>query len=66
MKFHAIRIPIKLQIFLPSSLAVVPALLALALIDVVTTLFVRPRVRFPALPNFLCSSGSGTGSTQPL
>jgi hypothetical protein len=25
-----------------------------------------PRVRFPALPNFLSSSGSGTGSTQPL
>jgi hypothetical protein len=23
------------------------------------------RVRFPALPNFLRSSGSGTGSTQP-
>ena len=23
------------------------------------------RVRFPALPDFLCSSGSGTGSTQP-
>jgi hypothetical protein len=26
----------------------------------------RSRVRFPALPDFLCSSGSGTGSTQPL
>jgi hypothetical protein len=26
----------------------------------------RSRVRFPALPNFLSSSGSGTGSTQPL
>ena len=25
----------------------------------------RPRVRFPALPDFLSSSGSGTGSTQP-
>ena len=25
----------------------------------------RSRVRFPALPNFLGSSGSGTGSTQP-
>jgi hypothetical protein len=25
----------------------------------------RSRVRFPALPNFLSSSGSGTGSTQP-
>jgi hypothetical protein len=25
----------------------------------------RSRVRFPALPNFLRSSGSGTGSTQP-
>jgi hypothetical protein len=25
----------------------------------------RSRVRFPALPDFLCSSGSGTGSTQP-
>jgi hypothetical protein len=24
------------------------------------------RVRFPALPNFLRTSGSGTGSTQPL
>jgi hypothetical protein len=24
------------------------------------------RVRFPALPHFLSSSGSGTGSTQPL
>jgi hypothetical protein len=24
------------------------------------------RVRFPALPDFLSSSGSGTGSTQPL
>jgi hypothetical protein len=24
------------------------------------------RVRFPALPDFLRSSGSGTGSTQPL
>jgi hypothetical protein len=23
------------------------------------------RVRFPALPDFLSSSGSGTGSTQP-
>jgi hypothetical protein len=26
----------------------------------------RSRVRFLALPNFLSSSGSGTGSTQPL
>jgi hypothetical protein len=25
----------------------------------------RFRVRFPELPNFLSSSGSGTGSTQP-
>jgi hypothetical protein len=25
----------------------------------------RSRVRFPALPHFLRSSGSGTGSTQP-
>jgi hypothetical protein len=25
----------------------------------------RSRVRFPALPAFLRSSGSGTGSTQP-
>ena len=25
----------------------------------------RYRVRFPALPDFLSSSGSGTGSTQP-
>jgi len=25
----------------------------------------RPRVRSPALPDFLSSSGSGTGSTQP-
>jgi hypothetical protein len=25
----------------------------------------RYRVRFPALPHFLSSSGSGTGSTQP-
>jgi hypothetical protein len=25
----------------------------------------RPWVRFPALPHFLCNSGSGTGSTQP-
>jgi hypothetical protein len=25
----------------------------------------RSRVRFPALPDFLNSSGSGTGSTQP-
>jgi len=25
----------------------------------------RFRVRSPALPDFLCSSGSGTGSTQP-
>ena len=25
----------------------------------------RSRVRFPALPDFLSSSGSGTGSTQP-
>ena len=25
----------------------------------------RSRVRFPALPDFLISSGSGTGSTQP-
>jgi hypothetical protein len=25
----------------------------------------RPRVRFPGLPDFLRSSGSGTGSTQP-
>ena len=25
----------------------------------------RSRVRFPALPDFLCSSGSGTGPTQP-
>jgi hypothetical protein len=25
----------------------------------------RSRVRFPALPDFLRSSGSGTGSTQP-
>jgi hypothetical protein len=24
------------------------------------------RVRFPALPDFLSNSGSGTGSTQPL
>jgi hypothetical protein len=26
----------------------------------------RSRVRFPALSDFLSSSGSGTGSTQPL
>jgi hypothetical protein len=26
----------------------------------------RSRVQFPALPDFLSSSGSGTGSTQPL
>jgi hypothetical protein len=26
----------------------------------------RSRVRFPTLPDFLLSSGSGTGSTQPL
>jgi hypothetical protein len=26
----------------------------------------RSRVRFPALPDFLSSSGSGTGSTQIL
>jgi hypothetical protein len=26
----------------------------------------RSRVRFPVLPDFLSSSGSGTGSTQPL
>jgi hypothetical protein len=26
----------------------------------------RSRIRFPALPDFLSSSGSGTGSTQPL
>jgi hypothetical protein len=25
----------------------------------------RSLVRFPALPDFLCSSGCGTGSTQP-
>jgi hypothetical protein len=25
----------------------------------------RSRVRFPALPDFVSSSGSGTGSTQP-
>ena len=25
----------------------------------------RSRVRFPAIPDFLSSSGSGTGSTQP-
>jgi hypothetical protein len=25
----------------------------------------KPRVPFPALPDFLSSSGSGTGSTQP-
>ena len=25
----------------------------------------RSRVRFPALPDFLSSSGSGTGSNQP-
>ena len=25
----------------------------------------RSRVRFPALPDFLSSGGSGTGSTQP-
>ena len=25
----------------------------------------RSRVRFPVLPDFLSSSGSGTGSTQP-
>jgi hypothetical protein len=25
----------------------------------------RSRVRFPTLPDFLRSSGSGTGSTQP-
>jgi hypothetical protein len=25
----------------------------------------RSRIRFPALPDFLRSSGSGTGSTQP-
>jgi hypothetical protein len=25
----------------------------------------RSRVRFPALPDFLSSSGSGTGSTHP-
>jgi hypothetical protein len=29
-------------------------------------IFQRSRVRFPALPNFLISSGSGTGSTLPL
>ena len=28
-------------------------------------IFKHPRVRFPALPDFLSSSGSGTGSTQP-
>jgi hypothetical protein len=27
--------------------------------------FQRSRVRFPVLPDFLRSSGSGTGSTQP-
>jgi hypothetical protein len=26
----------------------------------------RSRVRFPALPDFLSNSESGTGSTQPL
>jgi hypothetical protein len=26
----------------------------------------RSQVRFPALPDFLRSSGSGTGSTQPM
>ena len=26
----------------------------------------RSRVRFPALPDFLSGSGSGTGCTQPL
>jgi hypothetical protein len=26
----------------------------------------RSQIRFPALPDFLSSSGSGTGSTQPL
>jgi hypothetical protein len=26
----------------------------------------RSRIRFPALPDFMSSSGSGTGSTQPL
>jgi hypothetical protein len=29
-------------------------------------LTLRSRVLFPALPDFLSSSGSGTGSTQPL
>ena len=29
------------------------------------TVCVRSRVRFPALPDFLSSSWSGTGSTQP-
>jgi hypothetical protein len=27
--------------------------------------YLEVRVRFPALPHFLRSSGSGTGSTQP-
>jgi hypothetical protein len=29
------------------------------------TIFEGSRVRSPALPDFLSSSGSGTGSTQP-
>ena len=32
---------------------------------VVTVQIQRSRVRSPALPDFLSSSGSGTGSTQP-
>jgi hypothetical protein len=31
-----------------------------------TLLTQRSWVRFPVLPDILCSSGSGTGSTQPL
>jgi hypothetical protein len=40
-------------------------LLLLLLLSLLYNIFDRVRVQFPALPNFLRSSGSGTGSTQP-
>jgi hypothetical protein len=39
---------------------------ALFYLDVYQGCYWLFRVRFPALPDFLSSSGSGTGSTQPL
>jgi hypothetical protein len=45
--------------FLPFTVIDIPMFFLLLLTQ-------RSRVRFPALPDFLNGSGSGTGSTEPL